>query len=248
MHTLTMHNESVWSLYSDHPQLSVFYSSDRSGLVAKTDTRGAPEFDQGLCVAACQEQGGVSKVVAAGDYIWTATSRSSINRWNDVDTTAELEFPPTAHRHSSSIASRPTDPPLPEIPSSSPEGNAAKIPHSSLLLLSNTAILPGSKTRDPDSATIHSSRRTPEVLLGESFGIVEPIQNLPLETVEGQNGLIKQTMLNDRMRALTQDTAGEVVLWDLLKVRPETMLLLVFSVLSNPNLSVLLFVLLGSAI
>lgn len=220
MHTLTMHNESVWSLYSDHPQLSVFYSSDRSGLVAKTDTRRAPDFDQGLCVAACQEQGGVVKVLAAGDYIWTATPRSSINRWNDVDTTAEVELPPsTFHRHSSSVASRPAESsPQPEAPASSTGGGATKIPNNSLLLLSNTAILPGSRPRDPESTTIHSSRKAPEILLGEGLGIIEPIQTLPQETIEGQNGLIKQTMLNDRMRALTQDTAGEVVLWDLLKV------------------------------
>ena len=41
----------------------------------------------------------------------------------------------------------------------------------------------------------------------------------PEETIQGQNGLIKHVMLNDRKRVLTQDTAGEVVLWDLLKVR-----------------------------
>ncbi|KAK2766947.1 hypothetical protein FQN54_006262 [Arachnomyces sp. PD_36] len=220
MHTLTMHNESVWSLYSDHPKLSVFYSSDRSGLVAKTDVRGAPDFDQGLCVAACQDQGGVVKVTAAGDYIWTATQRSSINRWNNVDTTAEVEFPPSAHRHSSSVASRPTNSsPPPEAPSTTVRGNATKIPHTALLVLSNTAILPG-RARDPESATIHSSRKAPDVLLNEGLGIIDPIQTLPQETIEGQNGLIKQMMLNDRMRALTQDTAGEVVLWDLIKCAP----------------------------
>lgn len=225
MHTLTMHNESVWSLYSDHPQLAVFYSSDRSGLVAKTDTRGAADFDQGLCVATCQEQGGVNRVLAAGDYIWTATSRSSISRWNDVDTTAEIEFPPsTFHRHSSSVASRPVDSShsQSEAHSTLAGGNAPKIPHNSLLVLSTTAIIPGSRTRDSESTTIQSSRKAPEILLGEGLGIVEPIQTLPQETIEGQNGLIKQTMLNDRMRALTQDTAGEVVLWDLLKVSSKT--------------------------
>ncbi len=39
MYTLTMHNDSVWSLYSDHPRLSVFYSSDRSGLIRRASAR-----------------------------------------------------------------------------------------------------------------------------------------------------------------------------------------------------------------
>lgn len=34
MYTLTMHNDSVWSLYSDHPQLSVFYSGEFVPLLA----------------------------------------------------------------------------------------------------------------------------------------------------------------------------------------------------------------------
>ena len=95
MHTLSMHNDSVWSLYSNDPQLSVFYSSDRSGLVAKTDTRRCSDIEQGISVAALQEHGGVFKVVAAGQHIWTATPKSSINRWTDVDTTAPVESGPS---------------------------------------------------------------------------------------------------------------------------------------------------------
>ncbi len=91
MHTLTMHNDSVWSLYSDHPQLSVFYSSDRSGMIAKTDTRHAADWDEGLSVAVCQEHEGVTKVIAANGNIWTATSSSSINRWKDVDTELQID-------------------------------------------------------------------------------------------------------------------------------------------------------------
>jgi WD repeat-containing protein 48 len=45
-----------------------------------------------------------------------------------------------------------------------------------------------------------------------------PVYSLPQETIEGQLGVIKHLMLNDRKRTLTQDTAGEVLLWDLLKV------------------------------
>lgn len=238
-HTLTMHNDSVWSLYSDHPQLSVFYSSDRSGLVAKTDTRDVSDIDQGTSIAALQEHEGVVKVVAAGDSIWTATPKSSINRWSDVDTTADIEFPNSSARRFS--GGSPAESP-PESSSQGPIGTANgssknKIPHSSLLLLSNTAIFPG---LDPERATIYSSvssRKPTEVVNDEELGVVLPVHTVPEETIEGQHGLIKHSLLNDRKRTLTQDTAGEVVLWDLIKVISHLLSIYVFhlQMLMNNN-------------
>lgn len=219
-HTLTMHNDSVWSLYSDHPQLSVFYSSDRSGLVAKTDTRNVPDIDQGTSIAALQEHEGVVKVVAACDSIWTATPKSSINRWADVDTTAEIELTsPAVRRLSSGL-------PAESPPEASPQGPLAKatepakkkIPQNSVLPLSNMSIFP---KLDPERATIYSSvsgRKPSEMINDEELGDTVPVYSLPAETIEGQLGIIKHFMLNDRKRTLTQDTAGEVLLWDLLKV------------------------------
>ncbi|RAH44423.1 Pkinase-domain-containing protein [Aspergillus brunneoviolaceus CBS 621.78] len=211
MHTLTMHNDSVWSLYSNHPQLSVFYSSDRSGLVAKTDTRNSPDIEQGTCMAALQEHEGVVNVVAAGDYIWTATPKSSIHRWRDVDTTAEIE-PPARDRNVQTQA-----------PTSAPsDGRPKKIPYESVLLLSPTSTFPNA--RPLDGETPRSGPNSPRLLSGpdldDELGLTLPIQALPEETIEGQHGLIKYSMLNDRKRTLTQDSAGEVVLWDLLKCKP----------------------------
>ncbi|KAJ5312465.1 hypothetical protein N7508_003295 [Penicillium antarcticum] len=200
MNTLTMHNDSVWSLYSDHPDLSVFYSSDRSGLVAKTDTRGSPDPEQGTCVAALQEHEGVVKVVAAGDYIWTATPKSSINRWRDVDTTLDIEPPPDPAPTIESTAE-----PVKKV-----EDGPKKIPFNAALQLSATSTLLGSSTPNGN---------TPEPNL-EAIGLTIPVHSLPEETIEGQHGLIKCLMLNDRMHTLTQDSAGEVVLWDLLKCVP----------------------------
>ncbi|WEW60963.1 hypothetical protein PRK78_006451 [Emydomyces testavorans] len=190
MHTLTMHNESVWSLYSDHPQLSVFYSSDRSGLVAKTDIRNASDVDQGICVAALQENEGVFKVIAAGGHIWTATPKSSINRWRDVDTaTIELiTSPQQSPRHVGSMASASNEPSMTEV-------NEPNVPRSSILVISNTSA-------------------------NEQSEECNPVRAQPEETIEGKHGIIKHMMLNDRTRALTKDTAGEVVLWDLLRCVP----------------------------
>jgi WD repeat-containing protein 48 len=215
MHTLTMHNDSVWSLYSDDPHLGVFYSSDRSGLVVKTDVRGTlGELDDGLSVAVAQENDGVSKVIACGDYIWTATSRSSINRWSNVDTGADIQLPETFRQHrASSVASRPSKIWPPAASSSSKR----EIPVKSILRISNTATFPAS--RESDTATVSgASIRKGSEMLDADIGAIVPVQSLPEETIEGQHGLVKHKLMNDRRRVLTLDTAGDVLLWDLLQV------------------------------
>ncbi|KAL4931527.1 uncharacterized protein BDV17DRAFT_280075 [Aspergillus undulatus] len=208
MHTLTMHNDSVWSLYSNTPDLSVFYSSDRSGLVAKTDTRNVSDIEQGICVAALQEHEGVVKVVAAGDHIWTATPKSSINRWSDIDTTAEIDAPKA-----------PSDITTPSDDKSPPKEKPTKIPFESLLLLSNTSTLPSSRIPQQDSLA-NGQPSSPRPDIEDELGPTIPAYPLPEESIEGQHGLIKYCILNDRKRALTQDSAGEVILWDLLRCAP----------------------------
>ncbi|KAJ5279412.1 hypothetical protein N7478_004784 [Penicillium angulare] len=205
MNTLTMHNDSVWSLYSDHPDLSVFYSSDRSGLVAKTDTRQSSDMEQGVCVAALQEHEGVVKVAACGDNIWTATPKSSINRWKDIDTTLEIESEPAPGRTIDSAAAT-----KPE-PESKPDKELKSIPYNAILQLSATSSL---------LAGTPSGVQTPEPGLEGELGSTAPISLVPEESIEGQHGLIKCLMLNDRKRTLTQDSAGDIVLWDLLKCVP----------------------------
>ncbi len=223
MHTLTMHNDSVWSLYSDHPQLSVFYSSDRAGMVSKTDVRNCADMDEGLSLAVAQEHEGINKVVASGDYIWTATSSSSINRWADVDTDNDVQAPePYFHKRASSIGSFT----ILSAPLSRSDSNVAEkpeIPLSCVLRVSNNAILSGRKFRDPESSTIYSGvspRKMSEAITDQDLEFVTPYHNLPQETIEGQNGLVKHVMLNDRRRVLTLDTTGEVVMWDLLMCVP----------------------------
>lgn len=225
MYTLTMHNDSVWSLYSDHPQLALFYSSDRSGLVAKTDVRDCPDMDEGLSLAVAQEHDGVAKVVVAGDYLWTATSSSSINRWHDVDTRKEVQYPESVRQQrGSSIASRPRIPSLSPKESSGVNGiTKTKIPLSCILRMSSNAAYPGQRPRDIEVSTIYSgtsARRMSEAVVDSDLGVIVPFHDLPEETIEGQNGLIKHLMLNDRRRVLTLDTAGEVTMWDLLRCVP----------------------------
>ncbi|KAF2094893.1 WD repeat protein-like protein [Rhizodiscina lignyota] len=225
MYTLTMHNDSVWSIASDHPRLSVFYSSDRSGLVAKTDARGCNEMDEGMSVAICQEHEGVNKVIHAGDYVWTSTSSSSINRWNDVDTESEVQVPEALKAHRASIATARTKASL-SAPTADPQRSGSQqgqIPFRSLLRVSNAAPFHMYPNRDADTTTLYSnvSARKPSETLPEiDTGGTVPVRALPDHTIEGQNGLIKHIMLNDRRRVLTLDTAGEVMMWDLIQCAP----------------------------
>ncbi|OCT44386.1 WD repeat protein [Cladophialophora carrionii] len=237
VHTLTMHNDSVWCMYSDDPNLAVFYSGDKSGLVAKTDTRRAMEIDDGVSVAICQEHDGIARVLPVGDFVWTATSSSSVNRWLDVDTELDVETPPSSPREERAASPEARKNLSPEdarteSPTSTKEGmtngttngevdHNKKIPHTAILRVSNTALLPGRKNlgRLPN-ASATNLRKASEVMIADDLSLVVPVRGQPAETIEGQNGLIKHVMLNDRKRILTLDTAGEVVLWDLLRCTP----------------------------
>lgn len=230
MYTLTMHDSSVWSLFSQDPDLNVFYSSDKNGMVAKTDTRDTIELDEGLSVALCQEHEGVHKVTAAGGYIWTATSRPSINRWADIETQgAEIDVPDnyTFRQHRSSVStatSRQPTSPNQKTSELKANGLTKKIPLKHMLRLSNAAYFPtpvvsvDSETTDPPAPA--SGRRSTLDRHSEELVVPHPVRDQPDYAIEGQNGLIKHVMLNDRRRVLTLDTAGEVLMWDLLKCVP----------------------------
>jgi len=229
MYTLTMHDSSVWSLFSQDPDLSVFYSTDKNGMVAKTDTRNTIELDEGLSVAVCQEHEGVHKVKAAGGYIWTATSRPSINRWADINTEgAEIDIPDnyTHKPHRSSVStnmSRYPSPPERNERELTPNALTRKIPLKHMLRLSNAVYFPTLVSTDAestDTATLASGRRPIPDTSGQEAVVSQPVRDQPDYAIEGQNGLIKHVMLNDRRRVLTLDMAGEVLMWDLLKCVP----------------------------
>ncbi|OAP64923.1 hypothetical protein AYL99_00895 [Fonsecaea erecta] len=220
IHTLTMHNDSVWCMYSDDPNLSVFYSGDKSGLVAKTDTRRAMEIDDGVSVAVCQEHDGIARVLPVGDSVWTATSSSSVNRWLDVDTELEVETPPASPREERAASPESRTHLSPEPAAASPTNGTTngevehkkKIPHNAILRVSNTAVHPGRKHlgRHANVSTTNL-RKASEAMITDDLSLVVPIRGQPAETIEGQNGLIKHVMLNDRKRILTLDTAGECI-------------------------------------
>jgi WD repeat-containing protein 48 len=68
--------------------------------------------------------------------------------------------------------------------------------------------------------TLASARKPSDALISPDHTGIVPCRSLPDFSIEGQNGLIKHHLLNDRRRVLTLDTAGEVMLWDLLQCAP----------------------------
>ncbi|KAI0483997.1 WD40 repeat-like protein [Xylariaceae sp. FL0804] len=217
MYTFTMHNDSVWSLFSEDPELGVFYSSDRSGLIVKTDTRGTVELDEGLCVAVAQEHDGVGKVVACGDYVWSATASSSVNRWPSVDTGPDAQLPEAFRQfRSGNSQSRKAS-----VSSTANGAQQREIPAHSILKMSNNASFPPDLGAGSPSETNVTTpplvRKGSDMLNDPVISAIEPIHRLPEETIEGQNGLVKHRLLNDRRRVLTLDTAGDVLLWDLVR-------------------------------
>lgn len=214
IYTFTMHEDSVWSLHSDDPRLGVFYSADRSGMVAKTDVRGsADDMDDGLSLAVVQEHSSVFKVLAAGGHIWTGTEQSSINCWSDIDMGASRLPEAFRRQRTSSTASARTRQPA-------DDKESKEIPAQSILRISNTAAFPSRSAIDAESPanseTVQS--KSLELIIEHPEPEVKPIHQTPIETIEGQFGLLKHKLLNDRRRVLTLDTAGDVLLWDLIKV------------------------------
>ncbi|KAK0386850.1 hypothetical protein NLU13_5163 [Sarocladium strictum] len=222
MYTFSMHDDSVWSLFSEDPRLGIFYSSDRSGMVAKTDVRGNfDDIDNGLSLAVCRENFGVSKVVAAGGHIWTATNKSSINRWEDVDTRTDAQLPAAFRRRravSGASARQSRSPPATQ-PAKDEKNEKGEIPAASILRISNAAAFPLRSAVEPETNTDAAARK-PSEAVQDSEPEAKPIRHLPQETIEGQFGLLKHKLLNDRRRVLTLDTAGDVLMWDLVKCKP----------------------------
>lgn len=218
MYTFTMHDESVWDLFSDDARLGIFYSSDRSGLIAKTDVRGGiNNIDNSLSLAVAQEHVAVSRVVASNGQIWAATTRSSINAWSDVDTGADVQLPQVYrhHRQASLASNRST----PITSQSAATVQKKEINPQSVLKISNMATLTSHSTMESSKGDA-PSRKGSVVDIDQADEEVVPVNKAPNDTMEGRTSLLKWKLLNDRRRVLTLDTAGDVMMWDLLECKP----------------------------
>ena len=56
--------------------------------------------------------------------------------------------------------------------------------------------------------------------IDNEIGAFAPLRSAPEESFEGQNGLINHLVLNDKRHVMTADTAGNIVMWDILQCIP----------------------------
>ncbi|KAG5361461.1 UBP9-binding protein [Yarrowia sp. C11] len=189
--TLDSHVDSVWSLSMTDPQ--TLYSADRSGLVIKTDLGRGLDVDSEVV---CREHGSVNRVLAVDGSVWTATENSRIHRWADVTV-----------RPGKEVSEAPEEP----SEASRVKGHA----HS------------GSHDWGDWTIKFHGDGK-PEEQQAEAAEVAHTTEATPpsdtpsdtlLETLQGQNGLIKHKLLLNRRQVLAIDTAGEVSLWDLVLCR-----------------------------
>ncbi|KAF9541159.1 hypothetical protein EC957_003351 [Mortierella hygrophila] len=202
--TYTMHSDSVWSLYSDHPQLSTFYGGSKDGLVTKTEINRYDDEDPGQCVVICKAETGVARLVAHDNArIWTATSSSSIYQWPDI--------PPRISR--------------------STELAAAIVPANLLKMSLNESSFTESSAPEQyyPTSTVYSAASLGSIYVNsrgdkqsqhsseDDEGLIAPIFEDPENVIQGEHGLIKHTVLNNRRMVVTEDKCGEIALWDLIK-------------------------------
>lgn len=234
LHTLNVHADPVWTLASDHPQLAVFHSADRSGLILKNDLRPQTSGgNDGECNAICRETSGVNSLAQIGANLFAATASSSINRWKDLEVmpTNPFEDPGEALSRIESSASCASN-----TPNLGPRGHPSfrlhrKPPLQSLASMTKaSSSVVTSKTDhenqgDPLRRARLRSRTSVVSLLAEvendvsSLVELKPLRTIPEDTIQGQAGLIAYDVLSDRRRVLTRDTDGKVKMWDITECR-----------------------------
>ncbi|KAL9051792.1 MAG: hypothetical protein Q9162_005786 [Coniocarpon cinnabarinum] len=219
MYSLAIHNDSVWSLYSDHPDLDVFYSGDRSGMIVKTDSRDKHDLDEGYSIALAQEQEGINALVADSGNIWAATAASNINRWRDISKEARFQSLDEARNQYRSHGSR-AKTSVSSVPPIGAQPLAEIVPLNCILRLPE---VPGGLADAIRSRLRHSSvsrRRASLVTIDNEIGLFAPLRAKPEESIEGSNGLLRCLVLNDKRHVLTADKTGEVIMWNILKCVP----------------------------
>ncbi|KAG0340983.1 hypothetical protein BG004_006207 [Podila humilis] len=208
--TFTMHSDSVWSLYSEHPELSTFYGGGKDGLVTKTEVNryspqhnGYDDGDSGQCVVICKADVGVARLVAHDNArIWTATSSSSVYQWPDI---------PTRVNRSEELA-------------------ASIIPANLLKMnLNETTFADSVPDHYYPTSTVYSAASLGSLFVGskgdkqsqhsseDDEGLIAPVFDAPENIIHGEHGLIKHAVLNNRRMVVTEDKCGEIAVWDLIK-------------------------------
>ncbi|KXS19961.1 WD40 repeat-like protein [Gonapodya prolifera JEL478] len=239
---------SVWSLFSTHPTLDVWWAGGKDGWIWKggrgledpsigksdSKTRGYDE-EPGDVVAVGRESNGVSKLVAIDDlYVWAATSSSSIHRWPDVpfSRTKPVYYTlptPTTPNEAVSVKSYL----YPAFIATVDETTTTAIPPASIIRATGESVLSASKT---------SVLPTAEPIEDTEDAEVEPASHNPdpSGTIKGKAGIVSWQVLNNRREVAAVDSEGGVAIWDVVRcvkartLPPHTPLA---SILADPSIN-----------
>ncbi|CAA90472.1 WD repeat protein, human WDR48 family Bun107 [Schizosaccharomyces pombe] len=181
------HSDSVWALYSEHPDLKVFYAGDRSGLITRTDIRNQPNNQS--CTAICKQDAPVSDIVARQSFIWSTSRDGSILRWKD-EPLFNQDVGAALSKHTSSHLS---------VSSDCPSRHSSDIRNHSCPTLYH----------DDAEDIYYDLHHT------ESYSNIN-LTKTPDYVIHGGIGLLKYRMLGDRRHVLTEDAVGNKCLWDIL--------------------------------
>ena len=234
LHTFTHHNSSVWSLYSDDPDLTTFYSGDRDGYLCKVHyTHGGDPAENECVVLARTLSGGeepttrpipIQSVVADGEHVWTSNARTpTIQCWRNL----------SSHTRRAHVASAPGTVhgvPLAHCVNLAPNETWDTLAKAGFHDLVHSAMHSPTATRfhisDEQKANslahlTAEQQLTIERELAYAQCVVTedatPLSAEPAYEIRGYHGALRAVVLNDRIHALSIDTGGAVALWNMVQ-------------------------------
>ncbi|KAI8904953.1 hypothetical protein DFJ77DRAFT_479920 [Powellomyces hirtus] len=218
MHTYSHFEDSVYCLYSTHPDLDTFWTGGRDGWVTKVSMSKTVDTSDDLLevVAICKEDSPVHKIVAINDmYLWTATANSTVNRWRDIP-----------FQHVDFVEPN-------RVYDAHDDQSRVLIPRNSMLTIPNVKSLDEASTTQSfrpfsviDKTYGGNKNKDTSVfgLSGDFLGAdaddqpsVEPAWREPDGRIVGVPGVTKCVILNNRRHVVTENTVGEVALWDIIR-------------------------------
>jgi WD repeat-containing protein 48 len=189
--TYNYSESSLWCLATNSPTLSTFWAGARDGWVYKVNNKTSYDEDYSDAIVICKEEYPILRLAALEDeYIWTATSSSTINRWRDcpVGEDKSIIVP-------ESCFCRPDE-------GSDDEGSS----------------LP-SKITSIHSGMDEKTRSEPILSAELVSGVQRDMHALwesPEHSIHGVPGIKKALLLNNKRHVITQDTKGNVSIWDII--------------------------------
>ncbi|WFC94043.1 hypothetical protein MBRA1_000670 [Malassezia brasiliensis] len=234
VHTFTHHNSSIWSLYSDDPDLTTFYSGDRDGYLCKVHYThgGDPTVNECVVLARTISDAEdpttrplpIQSIVADGEHVWTSNARTpTIQCWRNLSSH-------TRRTHFASAPGTVHGVPLAHCVNLAPNETLDSLNKAGFHDLVHSALRSSTVTHfhisDEQKASSLSHLTAEQQLMVERelayaqsvvTEDVTPLSAEPTYEIRGYHGALRAVMLNDRIHALSIDTGGAVALWNIVQ-------------------------------